>query len=250
MKLCRFELETSPGLVRSGLLHEGKVYETDGERAIGIHELSSVQLVCPLGRPPALTLFSLETGPGGEVRPVYDYGHPGGLVGSGAGLVLGDGTDGWSLEARIAAAVTADGREIDEGEAAGFVLGFSLLITLLPPFGLDGLERRTGASHDSGAALGPFLCTPDELEGGGPPEFELLINGATIAQGLIPPVSMPDRLIPLASRRRMVMAGEVIAGPPIPLPDLDAGPLGRFLAPTDRINFRVTGLGALTAVIE
>jgi hypothetical protein len=64
VKLCRFEPLGVPGTVHSGIVHGGKVYETDGTNPVAVHEAGDVRLLSPVGRPPSIRLFS-------AVRPAY-----------------------------------------------------------------------------------------------------------------------------------------------------------------------------------
>ena len=43
MKLCRFELKSTPGEVRSGIVYNGKIYETAGAEPVAVHEAEAVR---------------------------------------------------------------------------------------------------------------------------------------------------------------------------------------------------------------
>jgi len=134
-----------PGIARAGLFHEGRYYETDGERALGIHDLSKLRLLPPISAPPSLRIF--------DEADEYRYANPAGIVGP-----LGDieiPTSGSSLLATPAVAwvVKDEGRFVDEDEALGFVIGLS------PCLVFSG--EATGPERP--LAIGPFLATIDDF---------------------------------------------------------------------------------------
>jgi 2-keto-4-pentenoate hydratase/2-oxohepta-3-ene-1,7-dioic acid hydratase in catechol pathway len=253
MKLTRFELAQEPGVIRSGVWHQDRIYETDGEKAAGIHEPGDIVLHPPLGRPPCLRLF--EDAPDAGIIP-YSFGNPGSFFGPGAEIPMPIEGPGLGMECRVAGACSDAGRQIDPSEGSGFFLGATLLICFTSePARI--LEQESalpvGASRDLGGALGPFLVTPDDL--GVPPdrastvrfslEYEIHVNDTLIGEGVWEALPSFGALAHAASQGCGLYPGDVLAWPPMPLPPLIATELGRDLAAGDRIRFSAEPLGAL-----
>lgn len=176
MKLCRFDLVSEPGNARSGIVHEGKVYETDGMRPIAIHDSAETRLLAPIGRPPAIRMFTgnrtaveefLQDQGAQPTGPEYIYLNPGLMQGPNVGV------PGWPLSSEIgvklclAAVVGAEGKGLVPSEAEEGLLGVCLAAVL---YAAD-IERNEKAacsslvrSHEVGIFVGPALTTFDELE--------------------------------------------------------------------------------------
>jgi 2-keto-4-pentenoate hydratase/2-oxohepta-3-ene-1,7-dioic acid hydratase in catechol pathway len=252
VKLARFELVRDPGVIRSGVWHQDRVYETDGEKAAGIHEPGDIVLHPPIGRPPCLRLFEAESPEGSA----YAFGNPGSLWGPGSEIPSPMEGPGLGMECRIAAVCSDAGRMIDPSEGSSFLLGATLLILFTSePTRMSELSlgQAPGASRDLGGALGPFLVTPDDL--GAPPgrpssvrfrlEYEVHVNGDLIGEGEWETDPSFGSLAQAASQGCGIYPSDVIAWPPLPLPPLLASALGRDLASGDRIRFSAEPLGQL-----
>lgn len=255
MKLCRFSVEDEPGPIRSGLYFDGKIYETDGQNALGVHDIGQVKVWSPVGAPPSIRLFDIGYDSQGEPVPYYSYANASDLTGPNGEVILLNPTDGWDFECRIAGVMKDGGTMIEAVDAKEFVLGYTLLLVLTPPE--PESDRRlgfsTGFARDGGIGLGPFVVTPEEL----PPApdgstdrfvfaYELLVNQEPVARGQHQlPLSF-GQMVENASQNRPVLPGDVLAWPPLPKQPLDLTSHGRGLMPTDKVQLNVDGLGILT----
>jgi len=164
VKLCRFELLSSPGTPRSGIVYGSKVYETDGANPIGVHEWSDVRLLSPIGLPPSVRLFaSAEEGyqweHGADVPlPSFEYLNPTTLLGPGFALPMPEYSPKIHADPCLAVVVAGSGRDVPVDEADGLVLG----VTLVTSF--HSKTEKAGRARDAGFALGPAITTPDELD--------------------------------------------------------------------------------------
>jgi hypothetical protein len=239
--LCRFELLEDASVPRSGIYHEGKFYETDGEKAVGIHEARSVRLLAPVGPP---TLCRLMT-PDGEGGLTYSVADPFAVAASGQPLDAGAHVEGLGIEAR--GALVAAGSE--PGEPAT-VLGFTLVVSLVRPGELAEARRRglpEAPARSLGAWYGPFVVTPDALEEAGCPDGRGL--RATVRAGtaeaecdLFAGMSATE-LMQAAEAAAGMRSGEVVAAPAEP--ELLAG----AVVPGERIRVEAGPLGILVCPV-
>lgn len=247
----------APDHPRSGIYHDGKVYETDGERAIGIHEPTALSLLTPLGTPPALRLFQNYRRPNGEEALTYRFANVTGLAGPNGEIEANFGARLIDFDAHVVGIVSDRAEAIVGSEAAGFVLGYAILLQLYDTELADeerALEMPIGPSHDAGGALGPYLTTPDDLTeftvGSDPTEFvwnyRIRVNEDEVATGSSADVPF-GTLLTAASGIHAVHAGEVVGWPALTKLPLTETKLGRPLVPTDRIEVTVDGLGTLVA---
>lgn len=251
MKLCRFELVDQPGPIRSGIFHEGKVYETDGTKAIGIHDLTAVVLRSPVGLCPAIRMFPKSPLANGR----FTFLNSTLIVGSGADVEMPTEVVGVGLSASVGVVVADRGRQIDVGEAESFILGYTLVLRLIGEFAGADADPMS-ASEDLAILIGPFVTTPEELEekmiAGEATSYrwqaELKLNGDAAWAGTIEGPRFAD-LLSAGSRLVEMQSGEVVAGPALDIPLLPSTGFGRSLLPGDRFIFRVDGLGALTGSI-
>ncbi|MCW5938838.1 MAG: fumarylacetoacetate hydrolase family protein [Fimbriimonadaceae bacterium] len=260
VKLCRFELTASPGETRSGLFYDGRVYETDGESAIGIHDPSSIRLQCPIGRPSAVRFFDLLTGEFGEPLLTYSYLHPSSLVRPLGEIPLSESSGPVGLDVRVCAVVQEEGRLVERAEAERHILGYSILANVVD---LDGFEKaqRSGRgltpARDQGSFFGPFVVTPDELteamSGDDRTRFtwtlKIAINRQTIFESTQAQAVSAADVLAAGSVFRPWEPGEIAAFPALEVPDLSETPLGRPLAPTDHLAVTVEPLGTLVGEI-
>lgn len=244
MKLCRFELLDDPGRPRSGIFHENRLYETDGRNPIGVHDLGKIRLLPPIGQPPSVRLLRWN----GE-RLVSEYGHPAALEGTGAEIDAPTSSEAFDLELRVAVVVKDRGERIDSDEAAGFVLGFTVVLAFVS-------RSAAGDSLDHPLVVGPFLTTPDELAPapeesflGGEWTATLSVNDEPIAGVREQDRGVFERALVERSRYVPMLPGDLVAAPPLALSPLAMGPLGRSLLPGDSVVVTVDKLGALNAKI-
>jgi 2-keto-4-pentenoate hydratase/2-oxohepta-3-ene-1,7-dioic acid hydratase in catechol pathway len=244
MKLCRFTLVSDPNTPRSGLIYDGRIYETDGERAIGVHETSVVRLLPPLAAPPSLRFFELGRGESGEPRLTYTYGHSSRLVSAGAEVSGQDLDVSYDLDVRVVGIVQDSGLRVDSSEASSFVLGYSWLVTLVAP------SAESGVPLDLGSWFGPAAVTPDELGEhvlpGEPTRFELpmtfRVNGEQVAETVWRPDCSFADLLGVASLTGPVLVGDLLAWP-------KALGLDLALVAGDRWSVEAPALGTLAGVV-
>ncbi|HLO98804.1 MAG TPA: fumarylacetoacetate hydrolase family protein [Fimbriimonas sp.] len=158
MKLCRFELLTEPGTIRSGMVYGGKVYETDGAEAIGVHEAADVRPLCPIPIPPSIRVFRSDS----DVTSFY-YVNPGAVIGPSQIVELPDVGSRYAVRTYLAATVAGTGYQISLEEAESIVLGLTL-VNVITAIDLESKEAHVGRSHDFGIAMGPVITTPDDLD--------------------------------------------------------------------------------------
>ncbi|MFQ3668201.1 MAG: fumarylacetoacetate hydrolase family protein [Fimbriimonadaceae bacterium] len=237
MKLCRFELVSEPGAVRSGLYYSGKVYETDGTQPIGVHELAAVRLLAPLGLAPSVRLFRelpagiegwLPTGIESARRRglTFSYLHPQTVVGP--YQVVGPSPMPGKIAVMpcLAVVVSDAGHSIGVEEAPGFVLGLALAnVFHHAEIAEDEVRNGMGISrsHDLGIAVGPAITTPEELE-----EVEaetpfgrtyrlsitLQVNGREVSRYALEDAgATPAELISFASETRPLLPGDLLLLP-------------------------------------
>lgn len=168
MKLCRFELRSFPGDVKSGIVYSGKVYETDGSEAIAVYEADEIRPLTPVGQPPTLRVF--RSMPGlidRDETPSYFYAAPTAMIGASTMVYLPEFWSEVDHEAYVAAVVGSDAAEISLEDADDIILGYTIVNALVSREA-ERYEKRVGTgpgrSFDLGIAVGPVLTTPDEVE--------------------------------------------------------------------------------------
>lgn len=260
MKLCRFVLHADPDTVRSGIYHDGRFYETDGENAVGIHDPGSLRILAPVGTPPAIRLFDSYRANDGSERLTYTFVHPGRLQGPASEIDTSSADQALDFEVRVAALVQEGDPALGPSEANRMMLGLGIFLTL---FNADEREmlNASGVSPapamDLASVYGPFLVTPDELTDNRttdePTEFtwpvKVSVNGEVVFQAVaLPEFSLYD-LLTLVATKRPVAPGELLAWPPFEKPSLENTSLGRFLMATDKVAVEIEPFGTLTCRI-
>ena len=164
MKLCRFELLSSPGTPRSGIVYGSKVYETDGANPVGVHEWADVRLLSPIGLPPSVRIFApaeegyqWEHGPDVPF-PSFAYLNPTTLLGPGFAMPMPEYTKQVHADPCLAVVIAGAGRDVPVDEADGLVLGLTLVTSF------HSNNEKAARARDAGFALGPAITTPDELD--------------------------------------------------------------------------------------
>lgn len=166
MKLCRFELKSEPGIVKSGMVYSGKVYETDGSEAIGVHEAADIRPLCPIPTPPSVRIFRSDIGEQSD-DPHFFYGNPGAVIGPSQSVNLPDIESEYLVRTYLGATIVGSGYQVNVEEAEAMILGLTL-VCIVTAKELENEERKQGIglgrSHDLGIAVGPVLTTPDDLD--------------------------------------------------------------------------------------
>jgi 2-keto-4-pentenoate hydratase/2-oxohepta-3-ene-1,7-dioic acid hydratase in catechol pathway len=168
VKLCRFELKSAPGEIRSGIVYSGKVYETDGANPVAVHEADHIRPLSPVGLPPTVRVFRcLPSLIDADETPAYFYGSSTALTGASPIIPRPEFVGELDFEPYVVAVVAAEGANVSVEDADDLVLGYSLMNVLVAR-DVERHERRVGAgpgrSHDIAIPIGPVLTTPDELE--------------------------------------------------------------------------------------
>lgn len=232
MQLCRFVLRDDPDTSRSGIFHEQRIYETDGQKALGIHELSKIILLPPVSAPPTLRVVDVV-----DHAFRYEYRNPHSLMGPLAEMDFPAHVQTLGLDLRAAVILKDKGEAIERGEASDFILGYCLYIGFTD-------ERRSGAAaYDLPYGLGPFITTPDlVIEEGAEvfkSKFTFKLNGDTLAE--------EEQTHPLfelmlmeTSRGLPLLPSDVVAGPAWPVE------LTRSIQPGDTLQFGSDKIGMLT----
>lgn len=240
MKLCRFELTQDPGRARSGIYHDGRVYETDGEKAIGVHEPSKVRFLAPVGVPPSLRIFD-----GVDEGLTFRYGNASALLDPGTEIDAPPGMGELEPELRIASVLSDSGEQVDADEADTFLLGVTLTLGFYGPEFLDTDPMR---ALDMPRVIGPLLTTPDDLTSD-PLKIRLTVNGEFVWNTeLLLDLNFANQ-IGLASRNMPVRVADLFLSPPIAMPRLRETSFKRELRPRDTVQVVVEPLGALSASI-
>ena len=218
MQLCRFVLREEPEGVRSGVFHDGRFFETDGERAVGVHDPGKVGLLAPMQSIPSLRVFAKD----------LSYQYRNSAVFGGPLTELDAPSLDCRAEVRIVAVLKDDGEQITSEEADAFILGYALFIGLV-----------TGSETDFPFALGPFLTIPE-----GPAEamlakpLSMKINGDELFSAQLTPPDFPT-MIERASRTNRATTADVFAAPAIDTP-------AHKLKPGDTVQVAHEGLGILS----
>lgn len=261
MKLCRFELRETPGEVKSGIVYNGRVYETDGTNAIAVHEAESIRPLPPIGQPPAIRLFRTDIPQLGEGEGfAYAYLNPTILSGASTLLRRPEFSTHISFLPCLGVVIGGEGADVPVESADEMILGYTL-INLLVARDVERLEKEwrigPGRSHDLGAVMGPVLVTPDELEESVIEEIpskryslEVLvrINGVERLRSNLSELRPSfASLISSSSESSPLHQGEVFAVGPIAWPD-DDQPVS--ISPSDEVHLVVESLGTLAMKIS
>lgn len=238
MKLCRFELTDDPGVTRSGIFFENRIYETHGEKAIGIHELSKIALLPPVGRPFNVRVFDENT---------YKYAQTSTILGPLSEFEIPSSVTDLTIQPRLAGVLHSAGEQIEASEATSFYIGVTNFVQFI------GKDQSGNIVSDLPFGIGPFLHSLDEfdLDDSKPLElgslqWELIVNDRQIyASEETLRISFSE-LLPLATKTSMAEPGDLIVSEALPLPPLSELSLERFLRPGDVVQVNFAKLGVLT----
>lgn len=254
MKLCRFELKSAPGEIRSGIVYSGKVYETDGANPVAVHEADQIRPLSPVGLPPSVRVF--RTMPGliePDETPAYFYASATALIGASPIIPRPEFVSELDFEPYVVAVIATEGANVPIEAADDLVLGYSLMNVLVSR-DIERYEKRVGAgpgrSFDIAIPIGPVLTTPDEMEDSVETaefgrRFKLTavarVNGVEKRRGDL--VDLPftfAQAISLASETAHLRTGDLIALGPIAFGDEPEN-----LTPGDEVQLAVEHLGTL-----
>ena len=231
------------------MVFNGRIYETNGAEAVGVHAPDEVRPLLPVPRPGSLRFFPnrhLEP----DEEPAFFYGNPACLVGASTVVNVPERIANLSFEVYFGAVLVVGGYDVAIEEADDMVLGVSIVIALVDRTAarVDGFYGR---SHDLGIALGPVLTPPDE-----PEEFRASqalgrsyrldtvarVNSVDRARGNVEALPFTiAQAIASASRSCTLREGDIVVlGPICEIPEdlrLEGG---------DEITVAVENLGALS----
>lgn len=259
MKLCRFELASDPGTPRSGIYHDSRFYETDGENAVGIHDPGAVRILPPIGLPPSVRLFEQARDAQGQPFLTYSFANSTRMQGPNTEIFSGPNAEELDFDVRVVVLTQDSVSQMDPLEAQRVVLGYAIMLSLFDPGEQERLAElglSDAPARDLPYLIGPFLVTPDELielrTSPDPLEFgwavTVQINGDTIYEGSAALPSFGD-LLDVAAARGPIVVGEVLASPTLDKPALVSSNLGRGLLSGDRVAVTIEPLGTLVARI-
>lgn len=261
VKLCRFELKSRPGSVRSGIVYGAKIYETDGANPIATFEADAVRPLAPVGQPTSVRFFDfdrlqVETLLGEErPLPLYYYGNPGAIIGPSMIVPIPAHTRSLGFKTYLAGVIAVPGTRVPIEMADDTILGLTLCTVLVARDAEQEEQREScgpGRSRDFAIAIGPVLTTPDELEDVVGDELlgrryklnaTVKLNGEEISTGDLGELRYTlAECIAAASESAVLQAGDLFAIGPV-APRMDNG---SALEPNDEIQFAVERLGTLS----
>lgn len=144
------------------MVYSGKIYETDGAQAVGVHEAEAVRPLAPVGHANSVRIF--DTSLFRDDEPAFAYGNPAALLGPSQLIPYPGGTGELGFDAYLAAVVVVPGSMLDLAQADDIILGLTIMTVLVA----RDVERRQGfyggRARDLAATIGPVMTTPDELD--------------------------------------------------------------------------------------
>jgi len=152
VKLCRFELKSEPGTIRSGMVYDGKIYETDGTEAIGVHEAADVRPLAPVPTPPSIRVFRTDLSESGFV-----YANPAAVIGPSMVIELPDTATDYVVRSFLGAVIGGAGYQLGEEEAEAVLLGFTLVNILSSNSIEEDDGKCVGRSQDFGIMVGTVI---------------------------------------------------------------------------------------------
>jgi 2-keto-4-pentenoate hydratase/2-oxohepta-3-ene-1,7-dioic acid hydratase in catechol pathway len=238
---------------------------------------SAVRLLAPLGRPPTIRDFltfeqhyaNFLEGSRGSAEiptewyrtPVFYFSTPHRIFGP-EDQVPSPATEQLDYELEVAAVLGADGSDVDPGEAADLIAGYTIFNDLSAR-DIQAVEMPLGLGpskcKDFANVFGPCLATPDELGGTpGRPSARLSggVNGKTYGEDRLEAMQHSfAEMIAHASRSSAVRAGDIFGsgtcatGCILELSSLHGPQAYPWLEPGDVVELEAEGIGVLRTVI-
>ncbi len=141
------------------MVYDGKIYETDGTEAIGVHEAADVRPLAPVPTPTSIRVFRTDLSETGFV-----YANPAAVIGPSLVIELPDTATDYVVRSYLGAVIGGTGYQLGEEEAEAVLLGFTLVNILSS----GSIQKNDGAivgrSQDFGIMVGPVITTPDDLD--------------------------------------------------------------------------------------
>ena len=221
-------------------------------------DVEQVRLVAPVPRPRKVLCIGLnyrdhakETGKPLPERPLLFSKLPTCVIGPNAAIVIPRITDQVDYEAELGVVIGRTAKHVSSEDALEHVAGyvnFNDVSARDMQFG-DGQWQR-GKSCDTFAPMGPWMVTADEIRDPGDLRVQLRLNGETMQDSRTRELifGVPE-LIRFLSQTITLEPGDVIAtGTPPGVGAARKPPV--FLAPGDRVEVEVEGLGVLSNPVE
>ena len=184
--------------------------------------------------------------------PVYYKGNRRSIVGPGDVVAWPSYTEKLDYECEIAAVVGRAGRDVEAGDAAAYVFGY----TIMNDWSARDVQRDEMAcwlgpakAKDFATTLGPWLVTPDEWSPEEPHAMEVLVDGEVWSTG-----STTGRRWTFAEMLAWVSRDEDL----YPTDVLGSGTFGggcgldldRWLPAACEVELRVEGLGSVSNPVQ
>ncbi|GAB3150548.1 hypothetical protein GCM10027258_48760 [Amycolatopsis stemonae] len=236
------------------------------------------QLLPPIPRPPSIrdfmafenhyvtsmTAMGLPTNPVYYQQPVFYFQNPAALRGPHETVPIAPGSRQFDYELEVAAIVGAPATNVSPAEAPAHIAGYTIFCDWSAR-DLQAAEMTMaigpGKAKDTATSLGPFLVTPDEIEGKRSGEgFDLKmtasVNGVLYSEG-----NWADQfwsfadLLSYASRGTTLQTGDVIGsgtvgtGCILELAKVHSGAEYPWLDAGDQVTLSVENLGEIRASI-
>jgi 2-keto-4-pentenoate hydratase/2-oxohepta-3-ene-1,7-dioic acid hydratase in catechol pathway len=258
VNLCRFELKSDPSQIRSGIVYNGKVYETNGSEAIAVYEADQIRPLTPVGQPPAFRVVrALPRLIDADEPPSYFYASPTAMVGASSVIEIPELMGEVDCEAYIGAVLGSDAASIGVETADDIILGYTIVLALVSREA-ERFEKRVGSgpgrSFDIGIGVGPVLTTPEEIEDmvqdaefGRRFALEVVVrvNGVDRRRGNVAELPFTfAQAISTASETCPIRVGDLIAMGPLAIG------LPENLTSGDEVTVAIELLGAITLKIN
>ncbi|OMC45331.1 2-hydroxyhepta-2,4-diene-1,7-dioate isomerase [Mycobacterium sp. IS-2888] len=276
-----------PGVTLLELIGRG----ADGLRQAGedvqrspaaVVQLGDVTLAAPIPRPPSIrdSLCFLDhmrncqaaLGAGRVLAdtwyriPAFYFACPATVLGPYDDAPSAPGSAWQDFELEIAAVIGTGGKDLTVEQAERAIIGYTIFNDWSAR-DLQQLESQLaigqGKGKDSGVTLGPYLVTPDELEGyrrGGKLDLQVsaLVNGTVIGSGSTAQMDWSfGEVISYVSRGVMLRPGDVIGSGTVPtctlVEHLNPAALESFpgwLHDGDVVTLKVQGLGETRQIVR
>lgn len=141
------------------MVYSGKIYETDGSEAIGVHEAADVRPLAPVPTPPSIRVFRNDLENIGFV-----YANPAAVIGPSTVIELPESGADYVVRSYLGAVIGGTGYALSDEEAEAVLLGFTLVNILTSTTTEKENPTIVGAAQDFGIMVGPVITTPDELD--------------------------------------------------------------------------------------
>lgn len=178
--------------------------------------------------------------------PVYYKGNPDTVIGPGDTVRWPVYTEKLDYELELCAVIGKRGREIGEGEASGYIAGY----TIFDDWSARDIQFREmkvglgpALGKDFATSLGPCLVTPDEIDIYAA-QMQARVNGEVWSSGTLGTMRFDfPQIISHLSREQTLQPGDVLGSGTV-----GGGcglELGRWIQPGDVVELEVEGIGIL-----